>query len=229
MLFRYFIFCISWCCLVSCRVSNRTIEDNTTSHTLEEQVIDISNIGKKGHHKLVLQRFRNGDSTYVHIRFYEKQNGKWIRESYYEFEKDPITAVDVKLTDYNNDGYNDLSYVSAVAARGANEVRKMFIFNPKTSKLEYIHNSEDYPNLIYNSELDCLDAFMVYGGTTQVFLKIESDSLRKFAAINTVGYRIEVIEIDVNGNEKVLLEDSVTVDELYTRYSSYFPLKEYKE
>ncbi|MFB9864217.1 hypothetical protein [Rufibacter immobilis] len=192
-------------------------------------MIDSLNIGQSGYNKLVLQRFSSGDSTYVHIRFYRKQKGTWIQENYFEFEKDAISGVDAKLTDYNNDGYNDLTYVSAVAARGANEVRKLFIFNPKTYKLDYLHNSEMYPNLIYNSDLNCLDAFMFHGGTTQVFLKVESDSLREFATINTWGNKRKVTEIDRYGNEKILLEDSISVDEEYNRYSRYFPLKEYKE
>ncbi len=51
-----------------------------------------------------------------------------------------------QLEDFNNDGIKDMTYVSAVAARGANEVRRLFIYDKKRDELVYIKNSEDYPN-----------------------------------------------------------------------------------
>jgi len=34
-------------------------------------------------------------------------------------------------------------------------------------------NAEEYPNMLYNKELDCIDAFLIHGGTSTVFFKNE--------------------------------------------------------
>jgi hypothetical protein len=55
------------------------------------------------------------------------------------------------LADFNNDGFKDVTYMSAEAARGANEIRRLFMYNREKDQLVYIKNSDQYPNLEYKT------------------------------------------------------------------------------
>ena len=127
---------------------------------------------------------RTKDRSFVIINFFTRQNGCWVSANHYELDKDDVLGMDPELSDFNNDGLNDMTYISAVAARGANEVRRLFIYNKSNDRLMMIENSDDYPNLRYNKRLNCLDAFLVYGGCSTVFLRIEGDSLKEFACVS---------------------------------------------
>ncbi|MBL7704216.1 MAG: hypothetical protein JNM21_01600 [Taibaiella sp.] len=133
------------------------------------------------------------------------------------------------IADFNNDSFMDITFISATAARGSNEVRRLFIYDAEEKKLVSIVNSENYPNMRYNKELDCIDAFLVYGGTSTVFTRIEGDSLKEFASVHNDQYRT-VYEIDKSGKERQLSKDSITdPGEIYIRYINYKPLKAYEE
>ena len=88
-------------------------------------------------------------------------------------------------------------------------------------------NSEDFPNMLYNEELDCIDAFLVHGGSTTLFARIKGDSLVKFAGVDNSDYRLVFI-IDRKGKKKYIKRDKIS-DEMgvYIRYKNYKPLKEY--
>jgi len=194
---------------------------------LEEFFADSLNIGRKSFNKIEVSKYSFGDSDYVIIRFYSKQNDRWVLVDNFQFEKDDVTGCDTKLNDFNNDGLNDMTYISAVAARGANEVRRLFIYNKAKDRLVYIKNSEDFPNMLYNRELDCIDAFLVYGGCSTVFLKISGDSLNGFASVELMD-GLTVTEFDKNGNEKVIFRDKKN-KAAYVRYKNYKPLKVYED
>lgn len=119
-----------------------------------------------------------------------------------------------------------MTIISATAARGANEVRKLFIYNNDADKLFEIVNAENYPNLLYNKELNCIDAFMVYGGSSTVFLRISGNSLKEFARVEA-SEGLTITEYDKYGKENILYKDTTT-KAVYTRYKSYKPLKKYK-
>jgi len=215
--------------LISCqgRQETKAIADNSKFKQLDEYFADSLNIGRKSNNKIDLSLFRTDDSIFVVINFYSKQNEKWVLKNHYEFEKDGITGLDTKLSDFNNDGLNDMTYISAVAARGANEVRRLFIYDKDNDQLTLMKNSEDYPNMLYNKELDCIDAFLVYGGCSTVFLKISGDSLKEFASVELFD-GLYVRTYDELGKEKIILEDTAHKGE-YERYKNYNPLKEYEE
>lgn len=213
--------------------NNNTTEINSTEIVstdtvqLEEVFIDSTTVGRKKLNKVEVFKYRTIDSNYVDIKFYTKQADNWKLNQTIHFLKDGVIGCDTKLSDFNNDGLNDMTIVSAVAARGANEVRRLFIYDKKTDKLVEMKNSENYPNMLYNKDLNCIDAFLVYGGSSTVFLRISGDSLKEFASVEAMD-GITVREFDKNGKEKIIFEDT-TNKAAYIRFRTYKPLKEYDE
>ena len=151
---------------------------------LEEFFVDSLHIGKKKFDKVEISRFSSSDSFLVVIKFYSRAGEAWSLNQTFNFPKDDIIGCDPKLSDFNNDGFKDLTYISDVAARGANEVRRLFIYDKVKDRLVYMKNSEDYPNIRYNKTLHCIDAFLVYGGCSTVFLKIKGNKLVEFASVD---------------------------------------------
>ena len=135
-------------------------------------------------------------------------------------------GFDPNISDFNNDNFNDITFISGTAARGANEVRRLFIYENQEQKLISMVNSQDYPNMLYNKELDCIDAFLVYGGCSTVFLNIQGDSLKEFASVE-LNDGLTVSTYDKNGKENIILTDK-TNKAGCIRYKNFRPLKRYK-
>lgn len=199
----------------------------TDTTFIEEYFVDSTSIGIKTKNKIELTKFRNTDSVYAVIKFFTEANNHWQQKNEFVLPKDGMLDCDVLITDYNNDGYNDFSYVSSLAARGANEIRTLFLYDKKSGSLLFIKNSDDYPNLSYNSTLNCMDAFLVYAGCTTMFLRFESDSLQPFASVE-LNDGLEIKEYDKYGNETLILKDT-SVKASYTHYKNYKPLVAYEE
>jgi hypothetical protein len=206
------------------KVETTTVNDTTE---LAEFFVDSLTVGRKSYNKFELSYYRTTDSFYTVINFYSKKNNKWILRNEFVLPKDGVLGCDVEVSDYNNDGYNDITYVSAVAARGANQIRTLFIYDKQKDNLTHIKNSESYCNLQYNKNLKCIDAFNVYGGCMSYFLNLVGDSLKPFASVELYE-GLTITEYDKKGNEKVILKDS-SVKATYIRYKSYKPLKEYED
>lgn len=202
--------------------------EKDTLTVLEEEYTDSTTIGVKGRNKLELKKFRNADSVYVDICFFEKRKNQWKPVQRLHFLKDGITGCDVAFSDFNNDGYNDFTFKSSVAARGANEIRKLLIFDKNSGKLVFLKNSEQFPNIRYNKVLDCIDGFRVYGGSQTAFAKIEGDSLREFANVEVYEDRIIVNTIDKNGKEKNIKNETYEKGS-YIRFENFAPLRELQE
>jgi hypothetical protein len=79
----------------------------------------------------------------------------------------------------------------------------------------------------YNRELNCVDAFLVYGGSSTVFLNIKDDSLKEFASVRLLD-GLTVTTYDEQGKEKIILKD-LTKKGGYIRYKNFSPLKEYDD
>lgn len=196
---------------------------------LLEIFTDSLHIGEPGKSKIELIRHRVLDNTYVIIKFYTKGPAYWYLQNTYLYERNTLMGLQPDIADFNNDSFMDITFIAATAARGANEVRRLFIYDADEKKLVSIVNSENYPNMRYNKELDCIDAFLVYGGTSTVFTRIEGDSLKEFASVHNDRYRT-VYEIDKSGKERQLSKDSITdPGDIYMRYINYKPLKAYEE
>lgn len=212
------------CCTAQHQPASKVAtSDQYKGAELEEYFSDSLHIGRKGHNKIEMSLLRTKDRSFVIINFFTRQNGCWVVANHYELDKDDVLGMDPELSDFNNDGLNDMTYVSAVAARGANEVRRLFIYNKSNDRLMMIENSDDYPNLRYNKRLHCLDAFLVYGGCSTVFLRIEGDSLKEFACVELAN-GLSVTTYDRHGKEKIIYTDTTNKAE-YVRYINFQPLE----
>jgi hypothetical protein len=234
----FFLFLIFGCnnpkekkSLILVKKEERTIIKNDSVKEINEIVLrerftDSTNIGIKGQYKIELNSYNNMDSTYVEIKLSEKQNNHWLQKQKIVLPKDGVVSCDPKTIDFNNDKLNDFTFQSSVAARGANEIRTLLIFEKTIGKLKLITNSDNYPNLQYNKVLNCIDSWMVYGGTSTVFLKIDQDSLREFAVVELFDDYREVYLVDKKGKHKTLKKEKIKDLEIYTRFINFNPLIE---
>ena len=197
---------------------------STQGFILDEEFIDSTNIGKSGMFKIVVRQLRDTDMVVAEIELFRNEGNNWHLKQKISKEKNGITDLSVSIADFNNDGYNDITYKSEVAARGTNELRNLFIFDKEHDSLVFIKNSNIYPNLDYNTELDCIDAWLVYGGSSTVFLKIEQDTLREFAGVSLLDTRT-IYTIDIKGQKTILSNELITDSVVYMRYSNFNPLK----
>lgn len=193
-----------------------------------EYFTDDRRIGRRKENKIEMRCFSRGADRFADIRFFTRtEYGAWLETQSFRFDKDGVTGCNPMVEDFNNDGLLDFTYESNVAARGANEVRKLFIYDKELDELVYIKNSEDFPNLAYNKKLNCIDAFLVYGATSTVFLRIHGDILREFASVSTGEERIVTVT-DSSGNKHVLSRkkmDPNNFGEVYWRFETFAPPK----
>ncbi|WP_114941543.1 hypothetical protein [Mucilaginibacter endophyticus] len=193
---------------------------------LIEAFADSVNVGRKKNNKLELERYAIGDSNYVVIRFFSKDKNKWmIRNEFHFPKKDKLTDCGTDISDFNGDGFNDMTFISAIGARAVNEVRRLFIYDRKNDGLINIKNSEDFPNMLYNKGLNCIDAFLISGCNATVFLKLEADSLRKLASVDQCD-SLTVRTYDKKGVSKLILTKQTNHDD-FSRFKNYSPLMEY--
>lgn len=207
---------------------SKKIETVRVVSQAEEEFLDSTRIGVAGIYKIDFKKFRTEDSVYVVIKFYEKENSNWNLKQNLQLTKDGVLGCEIEIADFNNDKLNDFTFKSAVAARGANEIRTLLIFNKELGELIPIKNSEEFPNLRYNKDLDCIDAFRVYSGCQSVFAKIENDSLIEFASVEIFDNRIKVDIIDEKGNTRTIRDEKYGSKETYKRFKNYSPLAEYE-
>lgn len=208
-------------------VESKTSESNENINEIIESVTDDSKIGEPRKNKIELLLFGDSNNNIIELKFYSLNLKKWELKQTMRLDSGSL-RLDPKFIDFNNDGYKDVTFVSALAGRGANELRTLLIYDKKADQLIYIKNSQEYPNLLYNKTLNCIDAQRFYGGTTVTeFLKLEGDMLKKFAYIETFGIERKVYLVDKNGKEKILRTDKVSEDSLFERYKTFNPPTEY--
>jgi hypothetical protein len=209
--------------------NSKTVDTTIQKTEIIETFIDSTNIGVKGESKIEIIKHRVFDDIYVIVKFFRKSRNQWFTQNTYLYESTDLISLDPNISDFNNDKLNDITFISSRAARMANEVRRLFIYDENERELVSIINSQDYPNMLYNKELNCIDAFLVYGGSSTVFARIKKDSLVEFASVNNSDCRT-VYEKDKNGKEILLQKDTIIDGEgVYMRYENYKPLKPYKE
>jgi hypothetical protein len=208
-------------------------KDEAISTEILETFVDSLNIGKKGKCKIEIIKHRVYEDNFIIIKFYIKgfrtmnEKESWLISDTYSYETNAMFELYPNISDFNNDKFNDITFISANAARSANEVRRLFIYDDYNQKLISIVNSEDYPNMLYNKELNCIDAFIVTGGTSTHFARIKKDSLIEFASVHNDNNRT-VYEIDKYGKEKIIHKyANINNERVYARYKNYKPLKEY--
>lgn len=201
------------------KLSDKLNENNKVS----EYFIDKSRVGRPGRNKVEIKCFENEEGTKTEIRFYSKaKTGEWNQRQFLEFQKGDGLGCEPKIKDFNGDGLKDLTYVSGIAARGANEIRTLFIYDKEKDELVEIKNSAEFPNLAYNKKLNCIDAWAFTATTTTIFLKLEGDTLREFASVDT-GNDLVVTVTNKDGQSRVLSRKKMREDDIYTRYSTFDP------
>lgn len=191
-----------------------------------EYIIDSTHLGFTNKTKIEFIRVNFPDSSKVYLKLFRKENRKWIQTQILSIETSALQELVPTFKDFNNDGFNDVLIPTGTAARGANEIQTLLIFQPKRNELLWIRNSEQYPNLDYNSKLHCLDALIFTGGLTTLFLKIEKDTLIEFAEVDQRDERIVVTITDTKGNKKEIKNIPNKGFSDMARFRSYDPLLE---
>jgi hypothetical protein len=222
-----YIFCLIFLTLTSCQSLWPSVTTMPSFNLMPEEIfIDSVNVGRKREDRIDILKYKISDSMYVVINFYSKNNNKWKLINEYKFKKDYLSGIDPVIIDFNGDGLNDVTYVSDVAARGSNEIRRLFIYRRESNDIMLVKNSEDYPNMLYNNELNCIDAFLVHGGCTTVFLKLVNDSLKATASVE-LSDSVYIKTYDECGREKSEVIRAAGDDE-FVRYKNFNPLEEYR-
>ena len=190
-----------------------------------EQIIDSISFSSTGQFLLNLRQISDsiGD-IYATFDLSIKKDGRWSIIQTFKMQKDGLSGLDYVASDFNNDGINDFTFTSATAARGANEIKSLFIFDPTIQQFKHIKNSDEFPNLRYNDVLDCIDSWAVYGGSTTLFLNIKDDTLKRVAGIDLFDNTMTVYTFDSIDNRRIINENTYDSLELFTRYSNYDPL-----
>lgn len=185
---------------------------------------DSLQIGHPGNNKVELIKISDGNSQFIQINFYSKKGNNWKTTYSKKFDWQEVYDQDPEIIDFNNDGFLDFTYISANAARGSNEVRKLFIYNSIKDDLQQMHNSEQFPNLMYNENLNCVTSQAYHGGSTTFFTKIEKDSLRMFASVDNSDVQVVTL-YDKKGKASELSRKPLNKDEIYERYDNYNPVE----
>ena len=114
---------------------------DTSKTEIIDTFVDSSNIGTKGKCKVELTKFRVYDDIYVIIKFYIKGRNTikdpetWMVQNNYCYETTALMGFEPNISDFNNDDFNDLTFISGTAARGANEVRRLFVYESQKQEL----------------------------------------------------------------------------------------------
>lgn len=190
-----------------------------------EVFIDSTNIASKGKYKIEITQKTIDTTTSVDFNLFKKVNQEWVNIQKYRLNKCCDIPLITEFSDFNNDGLNDFTIHYSTAGRGANDIRKLFLFSSKTESFFEIINSDSYPNLRYNKKLDCIDALSVYAGSTTTFLKIKNDSLIEFARVDYMDGLIQSYLIQ-NGKE-IKLNTQKTKGEIseIIKFDNYNPIE----
>jgi hypothetical protein len=198
-------------------------DEQSEERRWEERYSNDTEIGRRGKNKIELVCQTHNEWAAAKIEFFSRgREGEWTGRQYLSFENLNYVGCDAEISDFNNDGYNDITFRSGQAARGANEIRTLLIYDAKNDELMHIKNSAEYANLSYNKELNCIDAWHFHRATTTIFLKLEGDRLREIASVDTGEERI-VTNMRRNGERVITRREKMHVDDIFTKYSTYDP------
>ena len=203
-----------------CFISQICLSQNT------EHFSDSKTVIKPNRYKLNVSQKNNKDESIVSYELFKKTGEKWTKLQTGNFKKQANFGLYVSTDeDLNNDGYNDVKISFAQAGRGPNEINKLLIFNPKTQKLIEIVNSQDYPNLHYNSKRNCVNSYSFSGGNSTYFLKINNNRLQEFARVEF--YNDSVSSYKIKNKEEILLKKKpYESSDAAVFFSDYDPIEE---
>ena len=209
-----------------------TQEPAPTPRQILETYSNQSKVGRRGKNKIEIDIVKRGEFRTYHpdnlavIRFYSKdQNQVWKLRQTLEIPDDSLAEADPQFQDFNGDGLKDVTFISGTAARGANEMRTLLIYDKRSDKLIHIENSAEFPNLEYSRKLNCITAWRFYGGTATDFARIVGNRLVTFATVEDFdGYRTVTLT-DRKGRERVIQRDKLADENAFTRYTNYRPVE----
>lgn len=190
---------------------------------IRELFEDSTRIGRSGKNKISIVIYTYLDASFIKLNFYSKRRNSWLLRNNYTFESDLIGGIQPVIEDFNSDGKKDIHCWLSAAARGSNQVRRLFIYSPSGDSLIHIVNSYEYPNMVYNSRLNCIDALLIHGCSSQVFGRISGDSLVDIAYLETRDNHTAVNKVD-SGYPTLIHADSSNRFGCYSRFVSYSPL-----
>lgn len=156
---------------------------NSTQDTTNFVFQDSLHIGECGKYKVqIKQEYLDDSESLLSINLYEKNIESWMLiQSLIDTTYD-VQNIDVMLNSLNANVWNDLSFQCALAGRGANEIRKYYLFDKENNEFVSIKNSPDYPNISYDADSNCFMS-VGYSGTIMIeFLHLEEDSLVSFGS-----------------------------------------------
>lgn len=194
--------------------------------------VDSTNVGQKGKYKITVEGLIDGAKMDLKMNLSEKTPTGWKTVQEITETVLDLSDPDIELADINNDGFMDLRFKNMLAGNGYNELRKHYVFDKSNMQLKPITNSDNYPNLYYDPDLDCVVSYAVSGGYSSTFLVLEADSLREFASIvlsdnqRTVSTRNKQGVITILDKSDYNL-DRPDADLTYGQYN-YLSLKKYK-
>ncbi|MCL1668138.1 hypothetical protein M2T82_08705 [Elizabethkingia ursingii] len=187
---------------------------------------DSKTVIKPGKYKINITQRNNKTESVVSFDLFRKSGNKWSKIQNGSFKKPSDLPLFITTDeDLNNDGYNDLKISYAQAARGANEIEKLLIFNPKTQKLIEIINSQEYPNLHYNARRNCITSYMFYGGNATYFLHIKQNKLEGFGKVEFSNDSIYSYKIK-NKKEVLLKKQAYKSNDGAVFFSNFDPVEE---
>ncbi|MDQ8748293.1 hypothetical protein ATE49_10825 [Elizabethkingia miricola] len=187
---------------------------------------DSKTLIKPRKYKINITQKSSKAGSVVVFNLFRKSGNKWSIIQSGSFKKQTDFPLFVTTDeDLNNDGYNDLKISYAQAARGANEIEKLFIFNPKTQKLTEILNSQEYPNLHYNARRNCITSYMFYGGNATYFLHIKQNKLEGFGKVEFSNDSIYSYKIK-NKKEILLKKEAYKSNDGAVFFSNFDPVEE---
>lgn len=208
-------------------LNKNKIEDEILNSSIDTLEIfkDSLNFGFKNKSKIKVIKLSKDENFYVKIQLYFKKSNIWFLNDSLTIPATNLPLLHAEIKDFNNDNFNDIVFNSGSAARGANNIQTLILFDSKNNKLKWIKNSENFPNLMYNEKLNCVDAHLFSGGLTTVFLKIDKDSLKEFATIEQRDGKIIIDLINKGEHRRIkTIIDKSSND--FKRYINFSPLEE---
>ncbi|MEM0575520.1 hypothetical protein [Flavobacterium polysaccharolyticum] len=230
---RNILYLITTLLIVSCskNTDNKAVRDNKVEKIVVvdtlEFFVDSTSFGQRQNSKIEVYKIGAQENTIAKVCLYEKVKNLWRLKDSLSLEAARIENLKTEIFDFNNDNFKDIIFTTGMAARGGNNVQTLILYSPRSKSLNWIKNSENFPNLMYNEKLDCIDSFILTGGQTTYFLKIENDSLKEFANVDQRDGRIIAEIRDVNGKWKEI-ENIKDESEGFDRFINFNPIQKRK-
>lgn len=184
----------------------------STQWAESETFVDSTMFGRKGRCKIEVVRACMEYRSITRVRLYVKDGKGWNPRDSCTFESDDCPSLNASVSDFNGDKLNDLVFTPRLAGRGANELLQLVVYNDTSQRLTVIVNSDEYPNLRYFSELDYLEAYRFYSGYSTEYLRVDADSLKLYASIETNDSIETVSMLDRQGQWKIIRQTIVSSD-----------------